>query len=234
MTKRTSGSPRTPQVLDKVNRRTGIGVPVRAGKGQSACKPGSVWREVPFARDGHSSGTILADRLEQPTRATGLEIGWGLAAPVAPIRSCSRWGLPCRARCRPRGALLPHLFTLTCRAGDRRGGRFVFCGAIPGVTPAGRYPAPYFHGARTFLPTDLRRASGRPADWPQTDRVYAGVGQEKASTVTDDSDCRDSRSHCHARRGDGRALSCFDARHVRKRTLRLSLIVKISTRAGRR
>ena len=31
---------------------------------------------------------------------------------AAPIRSCSRWGLPCRLRCRTRGALLPHRFTL--------------------------------------------------------------------------------------------------------------------------
>ena len=31
---------------------------------------------------------------------------------VAPIWSCSRWGLPCRLRCRRRGALLPHPFTL--------------------------------------------------------------------------------------------------------------------------
>ena len=31
---------------------------------------------------------------------------------AAPIRSCSRWGLPCRLRCRRRGALLPHRFTL--------------------------------------------------------------------------------------------------------------------------
>jgi hypothetical protein len=30
-----------------------------------------------------------------------------------PIRSCSRWGLPCRSRCRSRGELLPHRFTLT-------------------------------------------------------------------------------------------------------------------------
>ena len=29
-----------------------------------------------------------------------------------PIRSCSRWGLPCRSRCRSRGGLLPHRFTL--------------------------------------------------------------------------------------------------------------------------
>ena len=32
---------------------------------------------------------------------------------AAPIWSCSRWGLPCRSRCRSRGALLPHPFTLT-------------------------------------------------------------------------------------------------------------------------
>ena len=31
---------------------------------------------------------------------------------TVPIRSCSRWGLPCRRRCRRRGALLPHRFTL--------------------------------------------------------------------------------------------------------------------------
>src|ERR1700753_2869473 len=32
---------------------------------------------------------------------------------VVPIRFCSRRGLPCRRRCRRRGALLPHPFTLT-------------------------------------------------------------------------------------------------------------------------
>ena len=29
--------------------------------------------------------------------------------------------------------------------------RYNFCGTFPGVAPAGRYPAPCFHGARTFL-----------------------------------------------------------------------------------
>ena len=66
---------------------------------------------------------------------------------VAPIRFCSRWGLPCRPRCRVRGALLPHPFTLTLQAG-----RSAFCGTVPGVAPAGGYPAPFLHGARTFLP----------------------------------------------------------------------------------
>ena len=42
-------------------------------------------------------------------------------------------------------------------------GRFTFCGTFPGVAPAGRYPAPCLHGARTFLPEREAR-SGRPAD----------------------------------------------------------------------
>jgi hypothetical protein len=48
-------------------------------------------------------------------------------------------------------------------AADRR---FAFCGTFPGVTPAGRYPAPYFRGARTFLPPfpKKRRAAIRPSD----------------------------------------------------------------------
>ena len=82
---------------------------------QPAYKPGSVWRVT--LRDGHSSGAPLARRLEQPTRAAaGIEPGTLGATPrtsrAAPIRSCSRWGLPCRLRCRRRGALLPHRFTL--------------------------------------------------------------------------------------------------------------------------
>ena len=43
---------------------------------------------------------------------------------AVPIRSCSRWGLPCRRRCRRRGALLPHLFTLAAVYATRRGGLF--------------------------------------------------------------------------------------------------------------
>src|SRR5580698_10271657 len=45
--------------------------------------------------------------------------------------------------------------------------RFVLCGPIPGVAPAGRYPAPYVDGARTFLPRNLSAIAGaavRPTD----------------------------------------------------------------------
>jgi hypothetical protein len=36
---------------------------------------------------------------------------------AAPIRSCSRWGLPCHPCCQGRGALLPHRFALARGAG---------------------------------------------------------------------------------------------------------------------
>src|SRR3954466_10718717 len=75
-------------------------------------------------RDGHSSGTMFAHCLEQPTRTASLTLPCGVfafqrtARVAVPIRFCSRCGLPCRLRCRKRGALLPHLFTLTPPEGE--------------------------------------------------------------------------------------------------------------------
>jgi len=67
---------------------------------ESACKPGSV-------EDNHSSGAPVTARFKRPTR-----IRRGPRQRI-PIWSCSGWGLPCHSRYRERGALLPHLFTLT-------------------------------------------------------------------------------------------------------------------------
>ena len=39
--------------------------------------------------------------------------------------------------------------------------RFAFCGTFPGVAPAGRYPAPCFRGARTFLPLQVSHSKAR-------------------------------------------------------------------------
>jgi hypothetical protein len=87
-------------------------------KCQTAYKPGSV--PAPRgAMDDHSSGTSVAGRLARPTRAAlaktqpAAPVPCGTGRPAAPMRSCSRWGLQCRRRCRRRGALLPHPFTLT-------------------------------------------------------------------------------------------------------------------------
>ena len=74
-------------------------------KCQSACKPGSVWRGLAPARDGHSSGTIVTDGLKQPTRVTARKTGPArLPAPRHPYSVLLPVGLAMRpplldARC---------------------------------------------------------------------------------------------------------------------------------------
>ena len=115
-----------------------------------------------------------------------------VALRAVPIRSCSRWGLPCRGRCRPRGGLLPHPFTLTPPANrslaairshwtDLQAGRFPFCGTFPEVALAGACPAPSFRGARTFLPAILANdgAAARPTGNP-----YKGFYAAKRNGVS--------------------------------------------------
>ncbi len=138
--------------------------------GQTACKPGS----VPRARDTRGWMAIHLGRpspdasRDLPGRRRGNPPDRNRSA--VPTWSCSRWGLPCRPRCRGRGALLPHPFTLTrLRPSRGFGRRFAFCGTFPRVAPAGRYPAPCSRGARTFLPrrrsrAQVPRAAIRPSD----------------------------------------------------------------------
>ncbi len=78
---------------------------------ESAYKPGSV-------SDNHSSRAHVTERLKRPTRTRYGPHRW------VPIWSCSEWGLPCQSRYRNRGALLPHLFTLTQLAKTKLGGVF--------------------------------------------------------------------------------------------------------------
>jgi len=82
---------------------------------------------------------------------------------AVPIRFCSRCGLPCRFRCRTRGALLPHLFTLApseeeavrslwhCPWGRPRR---MLSGTVCRWSPDFPLPQPFG-----------RSGSGRPADW---------------------------------------------------------------------
>jgi len=62
---------------------------------------------IPLGRPSPGASSNQPERPGQRTRPCGAE-----APRVAPIRFCSRRGLPCRWRCRQRGALLPHPFTL--------------------------------------------------------------------------------------------------------------------------
>ena len=118
---------------------------------QMACKPGSVY----LIRDGWP---FIWDVCYQTPRATYPSDSAKTRYNATPIRSCSRWGLPCQNCCQFRGALLPHPFTLTWR----KARRFTFCGTFPRVAPAGRYPALCPRGARTFL---SYKRSNHPTVW---------------------------------------------------------------------
>ena len=58
-----------------------------------------------------------------------------------PIWSCSVRGLACHSPYSERGALLPHLFTLTGLRPSDEGGRYIFCATFLQVTLTGDYPA---------------------------------------------------------------------------------------------
>src|SRR3954466_7631132 len=74
------------------------------------------------------------------------------AAAEFPIWPCTRWGLPCRVACASRGALLPHLFTLTEMLPSRR---YILCGTVR------RKASP--HSARVYLHSEERSyAASRP------------------------------------------------------------------------
>jgi hypothetical protein len=97
--------------------------------------------------------------------------------------------LPCRFRCRIRGALLPHLFTLAAPKPRRaKAGRFVLCGTVPGVAPAGRYPAPHVDGARTFLSRSLSTVAG--AAVRPTDAIGMGLESPQVKPITPPRDGR--------------------------------------------
>ena len=126
-------------------------------------------------------GHPLPDASAQPTRTTGRETGLMLAHRAVPIRSCSRWGFPCRRRCRrARWALTPPFHP--CHTGMA----VCFLWHFPSgwrfrVSPAGRYPASCFPGARTFLRRSLSAlaaAATRPAGAPQL-----GAGGSKVKHI---------------------------------------------------
>ena len=136
---------------------------------QTACKPGS----VPPAGAGPRAGMAIplgrplpsasCDRPERRREGSPGIPQNGM--PAAPTWSCSRWGFPCRRRCRRRGALLPHRFTLAARP--------VFPGQTGGVLSVALSlgsPPPGVTRHRTSVEPGLssprRKAeSGHPAVW---------------------------------------------------------------------
>lgn len=145
------------------------------------CKPGSVCTLADG--DDHSSGMVIAHHLARPTRAAGgttpaqLLAKAKLCTCATPIRSCSRRGLPCHCRCRQRGALLPHLFTL---AGARPGGLFsvaLSLGSPPAAVSRHRFSMEPGLSSRSE-----ERATVRPTD-PTSIGGSAGQGKFNPSGV---------------------------------------------------
>ena len=136
-------------------------------------------------RDGHSSGTCLATRLTRPTRTTGRKnprkSGRG-PFPVVPIRSCSRWGLPCRRCYQKRGALLPHRFTLTFTSKTQfpaaekpEGGLFSVALSLRSPSPAvSRHRSSVEPGLSSPLPCG-KAATVRPSGWRTLSRSHVSV-----------------------------------------------------------
>ena len=95
---------------------------------------------------------------------------------VAPIRFCSRRGLPCRRRCRPRGALLPHPFTLALTRSCGPAGAVCFLWRFPWGRPRRTLSGAVSVWSPDFPPPSRRRRpSGRLAG-----RAYgAGAGAVK-------------------------------------------------------
>ncbi len=81
-----------------------------------------------------------------------------LPHPAAPIRSCSRWGLPCRPCRQGRGALLPHRFTLAI--GPRAdGGLFSVALSLGSPPPAvSRHRIPVEPGLSSITPFGVTAA----------------------------------------------------------------------------
>ena len=140
----------------------------RRGIGKDARRPVSRVLSRPLrARDDHSSGTSVAGRLARPTRAAAVETRLAGAGPEGPVGRPPLCGLApggvCHAAAVAGGAVRSYrtLSPLPAASEDGRR-RSALCGTFPGVAPAGRYPAPCFRGARTFLPP--KRAAIRPSD----------------------------------------------------------------------
>ena len=133
---------------------------------QPAYKPGSGGPANGVRRrDGHSSGTPVTRRLKQPTRTAGsghrsrsslARVSHRPYSVLLPVGFAVPPALP-PARCALTAPFHP------CRGKRNAPRRSVLCGTFPGLAPAGCYPAPLVHGARTFLPGNLSVPPERPS-----------------------------------------------------------------------
>ncbi len=83
-----------------------------------------------------------------------------------PIWSCSVRGLACHSPYGERGALLPHLFTLTRLRPNGLRRAVCFLCHFPSDRPDRELPGALSFGVRTFLPTHPPKRTGTAVVWP--------------------------------------------------------------------
>lgn len=102
---------------------------------------------------------------------------------AAPIRSCSRWGLPCLPCCQRSGALLPHRFTLTFSSVPWFPMRHRPEGGLFSVALSLRSPSPAVSRHRSPVEPGLSSLLHKSAEQRPSDRLAAPpcVGQHGRS-----------------------------------------------------
>lgn len=116
---------------------------------------------LPRAMTIHLGRPLPDASCSQPGRRPGNRSVWREPA-MPPLFGLAPGGV-CRAAPVTGRAVRSYRTLSPLPAGPKaRNRRFAFCGTFPGVAPAGRYPAPCFRGARTFLcpPCGKQRPSG--------------------------------------------------------------------------
>ena len=148
---------------------------------QSVCKPGSGWHAgkpayvtaIPLGRRLPAASSNLPER-QDLDRSRSLRFAPFLFG-LAPGGVCRAAGVTASA--------VRSYRTVSPLPSPPVAGRSrwsVLCGTFPGLAPAGRYPAPFVHGARTFPPRQpfgFAGAAVRPTDG-ERDGVVGRRGQE--------------------------------------------------------
>ena len=106
----------------------------------------------------------------QPTQDSS-----GAGHPSSSTWPCSGWGLPCDLCYQKPGALLPHLFTLTCAA--KQPSAVYSLWHFPSPLDARALPGTLPCGARTFL---RRQATGDPHSRTHHNSTTHGIGESSA------------------------------------------------------
>ena len=123
-------------------------------------------------RDGHSSATPVARRLKQPTR-TAPRTMVGAFAPVPSLFGFAPGGV-CRAASVAGSAVRSYRTVSPLpRQIHNAPRRSVLCGTVPGVAPAGRYPAPSVLEPGLSSPAAFRHWCGAAVQ--PTDRLGMGA-----------------------------------------------------------